>query len=475
MLRHLLGKDTFLRFLKSPETSLSIAARSPQSTKTPVMYAVEGGHLECFEALLDVGADLSATGGTLLHLAALHNHPAMLQRLLSLPQLACKLNDRDSSGVAPLGAAVQGGSVECLQMLQKAGADIRTAVSPVVGSLLCLAAAHGRAAMLVHLLSLHLFDDLLNATDRLGNTALMCAVQAGSIECYQALRSAGAVSGIRTSDRQTFLHMAAALDDPIFLDFLLLESNVHLNSQDRVGSTPLMHACGLNNLEGVQRLVDAGADISICGPDGQTVLHRMAAACAMPVLEILVKACTVADLNAQDKKGNTALAISVLPSTVRSVRFASRLGQLSPHHVIRLLLDNGADPRIHNTDGRTAKDEAAKSKLTGIVKMLQAHEEYVANVGSQTKAALHTPVHCSPANTDTHSQPNLLEQENSEPGPTDSTEGLQEPFDPHSSASETTAVEGQTEASKNSTAAALNIDLSDLQAELDSIASSAES
>eukprot|EP00042_Codosiga_hollandica_P058446 m.881567 g.881567 ORF g.881567 m.881567 type:complete len:179 (+) comp59862_c0_seq10:4249-4785(+) len=131
MLRHLLGKDTFLRFLKSPETSLSIAARSPQSTKTPVMYAVEGGHLECFEALLDVGADLSATGGTLLHLAALHNHPAMLQRLLSLPQLACKLNDRDSSGVAPLGAAVQGGSVECLQMLQKAGADIRTAVSPV--------------------------------------------------------------------------------------------------------------------------------------------------------------------------------------------------------------------------------------------------------------------------------------------------------------------------------------------------------
>eukprot|EP00042_Codosiga_hollandica_P044658 m.445066 g.445066 ORF g.445066 m.445066 type:complete len:98 (+) comp56843_c0_seq9:649-942(+) len=61
------------------------------------MRAVEGGHLECFGALVEAGADVSDSnedGQTLVHVAGKNGHVAMLGRLLSLPQLAAMLTNR---------------------------------------------------------------------------------------------------------------------------------------------------------------------------------------------------------------------------------------------------------------------------------------------------------------------------------------------------------------------------------------------
>eukprot|EP00042_Codosiga_hollandica_P037175 m.290174 g.290174 ORF g.290174 m.290174 type:complete len:323 (+) comp55072_c0_seq3:83-1051(+) len=67
---------------------------------TAVMRAVEGGHVECFDVLMDAGADLVVppkAEGSLVHIAAKNGHPGMLRRLLALPQLACYLTKPDKA------------------------------------------------------------------------------------------------------------------------------------------------------------------------------------------------------------------------------------------------------------------------------------------------------------------------------------------------------------------------------------------
>eukprot|EP00042_Codosiga_hollandica_P047395 m.513035 g.513035 ORF g.513035 m.513035 type:complete len:228 (-) comp57438_c0_seq61:479-1162(-) len=139
-----------------------------------------------------------------------------------------------------------------------------------------------------------------------GYTALLRAVEAGSLGCYQVLRDAGADPLARTMDGWTTLHLVNESADEDFWE-VLFESGADINVQTSGGLTPLMAAVEALYAAFVQRLLDAGAVTAPRMRDGRNVLHLAAEQCSVRILKILLRACTVAEMNAQDRYGVTPL------------------------------------------------------------------------------------------------------------------------------------------------------------------------
>eukprot|EP00042_Codosiga_hollandica_P047398 m.513216 g.513216 ORF g.513216 m.513216 type:complete len:117 (-) comp57438_c0_seq73:289-639(-) len=58
---------------------------------------------------------------------------------------------------------------------------------------------------------------------------------------------------------------------------------------------------------------------------------------------------------------------------------------------IELLLHHGASPSIRTLNGRTARDLAESNEIPDLVRLFDAHEAYLANLGAHTKPALRYP------------------------------------------------------------------------------------
>eukprot|EP00042_Codosiga_hollandica_P048696 m.549260 g.549260 ORF g.549260 m.549260 type:complete len:698 (-) comp57724_c1_seq5:1847-3940(-) len=447
------GRADMLRFLLSHEFSAGKQAHRFKGW-TIAMYAVQGGHIDCLDLLRD--NSLSAQNWheeNVLHIAAQCGHAAMLRHLVTFDELIPLLNATDKNGLAPLGHAIQKGSVACLEVLCEAGADLRAVSRQSLGTALHLAAEFDRAAMLSRFLSQHIFDGDLNRENEGGYTALATAITAESVSCYQVLRAAGADPTIKTEREWNAFHLAAQQGDDEMLHLLLEDSMllpqvdevdalgrsplavavmcetvtcsrllllagadryarckrgmtaVHyategnsrelfdllfqqgtedLNAQTHAGRTALMLAAEFDRIESIQVLLASGADSSLRDDVGRTVLHYAVSRESPRVLEAL-RASSVAEINIQDEDGWTPLMCTTV-STRYEIDQAGRL------NVIKLLLSHGALVHLTNKKGESAKHLAAKAGLSTFVDLLQAHEDYLANLGAHTKPALRTPV-----------------------------------------------------------------------------------
>eukprot|EP00042_Codosiga_hollandica_P047316 m.511102 g.511102 ORF g.511102 m.511102 type:complete len:303 (+) comp57425_c0_seq14:955-1863(+) len=178
------------------------------------------------------------------------------------------------------------------------------------------------------------------------------------------------------------MHEAARCDDAEILA-LLLQTAADINAPTDTGQTALMVSVEYESTECLQSLLNAGANPSLRCQEGWTALHFAAAQCSLDILGILLKACSFSDVNAQDKFGETPL-LRALNATF----YDSSVEQLN---VARLLIASGADVHLQNMTGQAAKDVAASRNMTGILQLLQTHEDYLANLGAHTKPALRTP------------------------------------------------------------------------------------
>lgn len=194
-----------------------------------------------------------------------------------------------------------------------------------------------------------------------GVTPLMYAAMNRSPEIVQALISAGADVVSASDNGQTALHYASEIPGNEAVLKALLNAGAAVEAQENiVGWTPLIMAVLFGDANGVEVLIEGGADVTIADNSSVTALHLAASRIDSSKLRLILNAG--GDIEARDRSGQTPLM------------WATRRGGLQ---AVETLLRGGADVRTRDTGGETVLMHAAQGYETGeiIVRLMGAGAE----------------------------------------------------------------------------------------------------
>uniref|UniRef100_A0A4W4E461 Ankyrin repeat domain 52 n=1 Tax=Electrophorus electricus TaxID=8005 RepID=A0A4W4E461_ELEEL len=278
---------------------------------TPLHAAASSGHVDVVKYLLRNGAEIdepNAFGNTALHVACYMGQEAVANELVNR---GANVNQPNHRGYTPLHlAAVSTNGALCLELLVNNGADVN------------MQGIHGMFPL--HLAVLHGFSDCCR-------NVLACPWLGQLYSIVLSMSKEHVLSAgfdINTPDDfgRTCLHAAASGGNTECLN-LLLSSGADMNKKDRFGRTPLHYAAANRRYQCVVVLVGAGSEVNEPDRSGCTPLHYAAASTAFCRLER-------AQQNPED-------------------------GEKESFMCVEYLLDNGADPCLHNSKGYSAVHYAA--------------------------------------------------------------------------------------------------------------------
>ena len=380
---------------------------------TPLMWSAHAGDAELTAALIKAGADLKVTnayGSSPMREAATAGSTATLKALLDA---GADADSPTAEGQTSLMVVARTANVQAAQLLIDHGAKVN-AVETNEGQTALMLAADQRQGSMVRLLIKagaevnrhsreHDNDIRVSAEPRVryqpsgGLTALMLAARQDCLDCAKAMVAAGAKLNDVDPDGVTPL-LTAVLSAHFDLARYLIDSGADVNRWDFWGRAPLWATVDYNtlprggradrpsvdetsSLEMIRVLLAKGANpnaqlkglapLREVGPDrgadlimglGMTPL-MIASGLGTQIQDTRGKVVTQdqaiktikrlieakADVNARDDRGNTAVIGAVFRGW---------------NDVLKVLIDNGANPYLANNDGKTALD-AARGKIAG--------------------------------------------------------------------------------------------------------------
>ena len=217
--------------------------------------------------------------------------------------------------------------------------------------------------------------DNINAVDENGDTALHRAAEHGSVTRIHQLLRQGANLEARNEDGATPLILAVASEEQEAVE-RLLEAGANLDARDSSGDTPLHYAAGMNSPDLTARLLEGHANPQARNANDATPIHAITersthiepSPSTTRTLDLLLNAG--ADLNAQDKEGNTAL------------HFLAEGRRAGAAQLTEALLDRGARSDLKNHQGLTSlettspEDSAVKRINSRLVReAIQQYQE----------------------------------------------------------------------------------------------------
>ncbi|CAM9546134.1 unnamed protein product [Chrysoparadoxa australica] len=241
---------------------------------TPLMLAAKGNDLDSLLALLAAGADVEARddegNDSALHGSVALGHLRIVEALL---QHKADVAARNRQGFTPLMVAAVYNKPECALALLNASADTLDRSPEEDETSLHLAVRLGHLRM-VNLLLQHMPASDLPA--RNGMNPIMLAASHGKLDCAQAVIASGAnLEGRDAVDGGSSLHIACTRGHAAMTE-LLLRHGADKNGRTNLGTTPLMLAAKHDNLDCMQALVAADANLQASVEGGITALHAVA-------------------------------------------------------------------------------------------------------------------------------------------------------------------------------------------------------
>ncbi|CAM9809520.1 unnamed protein product, partial [Pylaiella littoralis] len=275
----------------------SVAARTIEGW-TPLMIASGGGRLGVVKVLLQAGAalhDKDDEFGSNSFMWACGGGHAEVARLMLENGAKELLHSTNSDMWTALMVACDAGSLETVQVLVEAGADLGTFNSE---ALTALDIAAGRNHLLVECYlrtegavsstqfwtaadsgNVEIMSKLLRGNGHLvaaldpdGRTALLRSCVGGHLGVARILVEAGADVDFRDSSGTSALSVSVVLGDMTLTRYLVQAGGARLAVKNEAGWTPLMQAVVKGDLIMTRYLVDRGAAVNDGSPGGESVL-----------------------------------------------------------------------------------------------------------------------------------------------------------------------------------------------------------
>lgn len=259
-----------------------------------------------------------------------------------LPPCRCS-NSESMPPAAMLVEACKKGDQNSVRSIVESNAN--KALGKTVGAI-HQASAHGYSAIVEYLLYCN--AEVIYIQDHSNQTALHCAAGNQQETIVDILLRRGATVTVYDIQRRTALHYAAGTGNANIVSNILHQRGVQFNVKDQDGQTPLHFAAKRGHKEVVKSLLKC-ADPTIKDKKGQTALHLAAGYGSKEVVEMLRGKV---DVNAKNADGSTAL------------HYAAKGKHLEGEYeqVVKMLLEDGADPLLQDSDLHVAGFYANKNK-----------------------------------------------------------------------------------------------------------------
>ncbi len=262
----------------------------------------------------------------------------------SLLEQHADVNTPQANGATALSWAAHRDDLEMAELLIEAGADVNAANGYGVTPLL-LACTNGSPAMIRRLLKAGADP---NTTLQTGETAVMTAARTGNLEAVRELLAFGSDLNRRETRRgQTALMWAVEQGHPQIAR-LLIEHGADVNARSARDFVPLLFAAQRGDLDSVQALLAAGAELDGATPEWGSALVAAAARGHEAIALFLLE--KGADPNVADSNQITALHYAMLQGLAHMGGIPTHLNNSAHVHrptmraLVRELLARGADP-----------------------------------------------------------------------------------------------------------------------------------
>ncbi len=343
-------------------TAVAVAQPMP-----PQVRLARDGDWDALQTLLSDGINPDAVygdGSAALHWAAYHDSKEGVQGLINA---GANVNITTDLGVSPLWLAAENGNAENTALLLQAGADPNIALAS--GETIVMTAAQsGNADVVRQVLAAGANPNV--AVTR-GQTALMWAANRGNSDVVKVLLEHGADYAARSQVREQYVKSEKEQDSNPAYKYWIEEG----------GNTPLIFAARSGDLESVQHIVDAGADVNALSAFGTSPLIMAVHGGNARAVEYLLQQGAEVDSSAS---GHTALHDAILRGNLAAVEVLLEHGanveaklekptpvrrqstdynyhdallgatplwlaaRFSEPEIMKLLLEHGADPHFVN-------------------------------------------------------------------------------------------------------------------------------
>ena len=292
--------------------------------QTALWFACVDGQESFVKFLLDTGANpniIDKYEESCLH-AALHGHcsAATLQEMFAH---GAHMNTVNKDGATPLLLACSTAQADAVMLLLEERADPNIAYVDGDASLHAAIAADCSKETIQEVID-HGAD--VNAVNSRGRTALLLGCFYRQMDSVKVLLEAGADPSV--ADKEGFSCLHVAIDGHCSKDTLqgLIDHGIHIDATRKDGTNAFLRACSTGQSESVMFLIEAGADVGITKPDGNTCLHlAVKGECSKESLQKIIEQGMI-DVNAFNKRNETALLLACVSSQAESVKLPLRTG-----------------------------------------------------------------------------------------------------------------------------------------------------